>query len=92
MSSLSIGSGTSQQSGNICGAEAEIFAEAGKTLLGARMIESGSAINCNWMGMAAEFVASAQLVLRRFQERHSQELPLMWREPVVSYVVLLSTI
>ena len=64
-------SGTEKESGNIRGAGAEIFAEAGEILSGAKMIESGSTVIFDSIGMAAEDVASAQLVWRRFQEQHS---------------------
>ena len=64
-------SGTEKESGNIRGAGAEISAEAGEILSGAKMIESGSTVTSDSIGMAAEDVASAQLVWRRFQEQHS---------------------
>ena len=64
-------SGTEKESGNIRGAKANIFAEAGEILAGTKTIESGSIVIFDSIGMAAEDVASAQLVWKRFQEQAS---------------------
>lgn len=62
-------SGTGKESGNVRGACAEIFAEAGEVLAGEISVPAGATVIFDSIGMAAEDVASATLVWRRFQER-----------------------
>ncbi|MEM9357802.1 MAG: ornithine cyclodeaminase family protein [Pseudomonadota bacterium] len=64
-------SGTEKESGNIRGAQAAIFAEAGEILDGTKTIEEGATVVFDSIGMAAEDVASAELVWKRFQEQRS---------------------
>lgn len=54
--------GTANESGNIRGSGAEIFAEAGEILAGDKSIEPGATVIFDSVGMAAEDVAAASLV------------------------------
>ena len=54
--------GTANESGNIRGSGAQIFAEAGEVLAGDKSIEPGATVIFDSVGMAAEDVAAASLV------------------------------
>jgi len=54
--------GTANESGNIRGSGATIFAEAGEVLAGQKSIEPGATVIFDSVGMAAEDVAAASLV------------------------------
>lgn len=64
-------SGTEKESGNIRCARARIFAEAGEILAGNKAIQDGETVIFDSIGMAAEDVASAQLVWKLVQETAS---------------------
>lgn len=63
-------SGTEKESGNIRGSGATIFAEAGEVLAGTETIEAGATVVFDSIGMAAEDVATAQLVFSKFEQSH----------------------
>lgn len=63
-------SGTEKESGNIRGSGARIFAEAGEVLAGTKSIEAGAIVVFDSIGMAAEDVATAQLVFSKFEKSH----------------------
>ncbi len=60
-------SGTSQESGNIRGAKAEIFAEAGELLSGSKTIPPGATVVFDSIGMACEDLYAAGLVWESWQ-------------------------